>query len=257
VNTRLKTSGVLSPDATIMVGELGVAVCEHSVDSVVFTLLNRGIFAQHTVLASNERSQACKDKGNMTDSVIVIMAHQLVFQGMFMVKNFTLRHRLGKPIRGANIEANISIGFFAIFIALSIYLAAQNDASMTPSSVSSAVALFLGVIIMISSLVIAWASLKDLGDSWRVGVIEDQETQLIETGIYRFSRNPYFLAYLCIFAAYTVFLKSPILLVLSVFGFAMIHGMVRREEKYLAATHGETYLRYQQRVPRYLPRLKF
>ena len=105
---------------------------------------------------------------------------------------------------------------------------------------------------MLASLGIAAASLKDLGDSWRVGVIEDQQTELIERGIYRFSRNPYFVAYLLMFAAYTTLLESPLLLLLSLIGVAMIHSMILREERYLAKTHEAEYERYRQRVPRYL-----
>ena len=91
-----------------------------------------------------------------------------------------------------------------------------------------------------------------LKDSWRVGVLENQQTELIEDGIYRFSRNPYFLSYLIMFAAYTILLRNIILLVLSFVGFALIHAMVLKEEKYLAALHGEKYRQYQKKVPRYI-----
>ncbi|MEH6518884.1 MAG: methyltransferase [Halioglobus sp.] len=85
-----------------------------------------------------------------------------------------------------------------------------------------------------------------------MGVIDDQETELIERGVYRFSRNPYFLAYLLMFAAYTALLQSPLLLALSVIGFGMVHAMILREERYLTSKHTVDYERYRQRVPRYL-----
>jgi protein-S-isoprenylcysteine O-methyltransferase Ste14 len=113
------------------------------------------------------------------------------------------------------------------------------------------VALFIALLLMLANLAVGLASLRDLGDSWRVGVIEEQQTQLIESGIYRFTRNPYFVAYLLMFAAYTVLLQSLILLVLSFIGFGMVHAMILKEEKYLAKTHGEAYQQYRQRVPRY------
>jgi protein-S-isoprenylcysteine O-methyltransferase Ste14 len=76
----------------------------------------------------------------------------------------------------------------------------------------------------------------------------------VESGIYRYSRNPYFLAYLLMFAAYTVLLQSALLLGLSAIGFILVHSMVLREEKHLAKLHPQAYREYCQRVPRYLIR---
>ena len=188
----------------------------------------------------------------MNEPVIIIVVHQLVFQGMFFAKNFILRRRLEKQIRGKNREANVFIGFFVVFAVITLFLAYQNARSMASFSSWGTAAHVLGIILMLASVMIAWASLKDLGDSWRVGVIDEQQTTLVDTGIYGFTRNPYFLAYLTLFAAYTVFLQSWILLLLSVLGFALIHSLVRREEAYLSSHHGDSYEKYKDSVPRYL-----
>ncbi|MCX2982687.1 isoprenylcysteine carboxylmethyltransferase family protein [Halieaceae bacterium IMCC14734] len=188
----------------------------------------------------------------MNESVIIIIIHQLVYQGMFFAKNFILRRRLGRPIRGTNKEASIFIGFFLIFLGLTFFEAFQIDGGIASSSTWDIAAYSLGMILMCASVLIARASLKDLGDSWRVGVIEDQRTTLIETGIYGISRNPYFVAYLLLFAAYTVFLQSLLLLILSGIGFGLIHRLVRNEENYLSKQHGDTYQKYKKDVHRYL-----
>tara|TARA_R110002072_G_scaffold110922_1_gene238933 strand:+ start:9435 stop:9971 length:537 start_codon:yes stop_codon:yes gene_type:complete len=170
---------------------------------------------------------------------------------MFFAKNVVLRQRLGQPIRGYNLEANLSIAFFVIFIAIALWLSLGPD-SHRFTGLAGGAAQALAGLFMLASLVIAAASLKDLGESWRVGVIEEQETKLIETGVYRFSRNPYFLAYLLMFAAYITLLQSILLLVLSVIGFGMVHTMILREERYLLNKHAADYERYRNRVPRYL-----
>jgi protein-S-isoprenylcysteine O-methyltransferase Ste14 len=180
--------------------------------------------------------------------VLIVLIHQLAFQGIFIAKNILLRQKLGKPIRGRNREANLSIGFFAVFISVSILIVLFD----APSAGVELPATALACALLLLNLLIAAASLIDLGDSWRVGVLDDQQTDLIETGIYRYSRNPYFLSYLIMFAAYTILLQSIILLVLSLVGFALIHGMVLREEKYLSTMHGMKYRQYQLKVPRYL-----
>ena len=187
----------------------------------------------------------------MTSDTWLILLHQLVFQGMFFTKNILLRRRLGQPIRGYNLEANLSIAFFVIFIGVALWLS-LGPGSHRATGLAGGAAQAIAGLFMLASLGIAAASLKDLGDSWRVGVIEEQETELIETGVYRFSRNPYFLAYLLMFAAYTTLLQSLLLLVLSVIGFSMVHTMILREERYLANIHAADYEHYRQRVPRYL-----
>ena len=187
----------------------------------------------------------------MTLDTWLLLLHQLLFQGMFFTKNVLLRRRLGQPIRGFNPEANLSIVFFVIFIGVALWLSLGQDPSQTTGLADGGVQI-IASLFMLASLGISAASLKDLGDSWRVGVIEEQETELIERGVYRFSRNPYFLAYLLMFAGYTTLLKSPLLLILSLIGFGMIHNMILREERYLAKIHAVNYERYRHRVPRYL-----
>ena len=180
----------------------------------------------------------------MNTAILVILVHQLLFQAIFFGKNIYLKKKLGRPVRGHNSEATLAIAYFSVFILCAIVQAT----GASPGSTS----LLLGLLLMALSLGVAAASLYDLGDSWRVGVIENQSTQLVETGIYRFSRNPYFLSYLLLFAAYSIYLHSYLLAIMSLPGFVLIHRMVLKEEQHLALAHGDEYRRYRERVPRYL-----
>ena len=188
----------------------------------------------------------------MNRSVLIILIHQIVFQGMFIAKNVSLRRKLGMPIRGRNRETSLSIGFFGLFIIVSILLSLFDTPFGTIKLVTRTTTIVVALALLAINILVGWASLIGLRDSWRVGVLEDQQTDLIEGGIYRFSRNPYFLAYLILFAAYTVLLQNVILLFLSLVGFTMIHSMVLKEEKHLTVLHGDTYLQYRERVPRYI-----
>ncbi len=104
---------------------------------------------------------------------------------------------------------------------------------------------------MILSLTISAASLVHLKDSWRVGVLENQKTELITTGIYAYSRNPYFVSYIIMFAAYTLILQNAILLVLLLINLAFTHKMILKEEAWLQSIHRSNFLAYKHRVPRY------
>jgi protein-S-isoprenylcysteine O-methyltransferase Ste14 len=98
-----------------------------------------------------------------------------------------------------------------------------------------------------------WAQLA-MGDSWRIGVDEDERTALVTRGPFGRVRNPIFT---CMVAAVTglglltpnaVALLAPVLLTLAV----EIH--VRNvEEPYLARTHGPAYARYRARTGRFVP----
>jgi len=98
----------------------------------------------------------------------------------------------------------------------------------------------VGLGLLALNLIISAVSLMGLKDSWRVGVLEDQKTELVATGIYRFTRNPYFLSYALMFAAYTVILQNLLLVFLSICGFWLVHYMVLKEEKYLLSIHKDT-----------------
>ncbi|HIJ64419.1 MAG TPA: DUF1295 domain-containing protein [Candidatus Hydrogenedentes bacterium] len=192
----------------------------------------------------------------MSSAVLIILIHQFIFQGMFFTKNILLSRRLGTPIRGRNREANLSIAFFGCFIALSVLLGSFDAPIGTIELTSRNVAATIALALLVVNLLVGAAALIGLRDSWRVGVLENQRTDLIETGIYRFSRNPYFLAYLVMFAGYTVLLQSVVLLLLSILGFAMIHAMVLKEERHLTAQHGDRYRQYLERTPRYIINLR-
>lgn len=190
----------------------------------------------------------------MREATLVILIHQLLFQGIFFAKNIVLRRKLGRAIHGYNPEATLAIGFFAVFIGVSIWLAQTGCQWGSFALLPPWAAVAIGLALLGANMLVAAASLVQLGDSWRVGVIEGQETALVESGIYRFSRNPYFLSYLLMFGAYTVLLQNAVLLGLGGIGFILIQKMVLREEKYLATLHCDEYRQYCRRVPRYLLR---
>jgi len=188
----------------------------------------------------------------MTSLFIIILFHQIIFMGMFVVKNILTQRQAGKQIRGRNWEANFSILFFTLFISLSLFLSLQEQPMGQLIVFPPLIATSLAFIILLVNLIISILSLMDIKDSWRIGVLEDQTTQLVTSGIYGFTRNPYFVSYFLMFAGYTILLQNLILLGLSFFGFWFIHQMIKKEEDYLNSVHGTAYQSYQQKVARYL-----
>ncbi len=187
----------------------------------------------------------------MPDSFLIILFHQLIFQGMFFAKNIYLRLKTGKRIRGQNKEMIFAICFFVLFIGCSMGFCFFKNPPGTVRVLDGNISTTISFVLMLLSITIGAVSLLNMKDSWRVGVVDDQQTSLIEHGIYRFSRNPYFLSYLLILGSYPILLQNVILLALAFLGFFAIHSMVRKEEEYLLHIHGEAYLLYKEKVPRY------
>lgn len=182
----------------------------------------------------------------------IILLHQILFQGIFIYKNLFLRKKLGIEIRGRNVEALAAQVLFAGFIAVALGISLFDITFGQILIVNQDATLTIALILMVLSLGISAASLIHLKDSWRVGVLENQKTELITTGIYSYSRNPYFVSYIIMFVAYTLILQNAILLVFLFVNLAINHKMILKEEAWLQSNHGEKFLTYKQHVPRYL-----
>jgi protein-S-isoprenylcysteine O-methyltransferase Ste14 len=82
---------------------------------------------------------------------------------------------------------------------------------------------------------------------------EGRGTMLVERGPYRLTRNPIYIGMIILYFGLAIMLTSmwmlllllPVLIVLQ-------RAIVEREEVYLGARFGDTYRRYQARVPRWL-----
>ncbi len=77
-------------------------------------------------------------------------------------------------------------------------------------------------------------------------------TVLVGDGVFAWLRNPMYVGGVLILAGLAIALASDWMLVLTILLMPVIHfGVVRREERYLAARFGEPYRQYMARVPRY------
>jgi protein-S-isoprenylcysteine O-methyltransferase Ste14 len=75
---------------------------------------------------------------------------------------------------------------------------------------------------------------------------------VVQSGIYRWLRNPMYVGLLMILTGLSLALVSDWMLVLTILAAVVLHyGVVLREERYLAAKFGAAYVSYQAAVPRY------
>jgi protein-S-isoprenylcysteine O-methyltransferase Ste14 len=110
-----------------------------------------------------------------------------------------------------------------------------------------------GMALLVGGTALMAAAQLDLGASWRIGIEEGARPGLVVGGLYRFSRNPIFLAMLIALLGFTLLLPtwvSALALLGTVVG---IQRQVRDEERYLLRTYGDAYARYAAQVGRFLP----
>lgn len=91
-------------------------------------------------------------------------------------------------------------------------------------------------------------------DSWRAGIPDKDKTELVTSGIYRFSRNPAFLGFDMMYFGVLLMYCNLLTVFFTVFAVVMLHLQILQEEKYLAGVFGEEYREYRKRVFRYLGR---
>ncbi|MDD3882599.1 MAG: isoprenylcysteine carboxylmethyltransferase family protein [Eubacteriales bacterium] len=91
-------------------------------------------------------------------------------------------------------------------------------------------------------------------NSWRAGIPQNDKTELVQDGIYRWSRNPAFLGFDFMYVGVCLMFCNPANIVFSLFAIIMLHLQILQEEKYLTATFGAPYAEYRNQVFRYAGR---
>src|SRR5699024_9683904 len=102
--------------------------------------------------------------------------------------------------------------------------------------------------------VLVLVSQTAMGTSWRIGVDEEERTELVTRGIFALVRNPVFTGMGVLLAGQALVVPSAISVAdLAVF-VAAVQVQVRTiEEPYLVRTHGAAYPSYTTRTGRFVP----
>ena len=89
-------------------------------------------------------------------------------------------------------------------------------------------------------------------DSWRAGVDETQDTSIVTTGVYKYSRNPAFVGFDLLAIGMALAMPGVIVWIGAAVCLVCFHLQILEEEKFLPFLFGEEYARYRQSTPRYL-----
>jgi protein-S-isoprenylcysteine O-methyltransferase Ste14 len=133
---------------------------------------------------------------------------------------------------------------FAVSVFLFLYEAVSGRADLSP------VAMTVSACLLIASATLFTFSVSKLGASLRVG-LPNEETALVTSGVYGFSRNPIYLALFFLLGASLTYAFSWVNLAAALIAAVFHHRIVLAEEEFLAA-HFADFAAYRQKVRRYL-----
>ena len=112
----------------------------------------------------------------------------------------------------------------------------------------------IGAVIGFSGILITIVAQWQMGNSWRIGTDQKEETELISRGLYAKSRNPIYFGILLYWLGLVLTFTHPIMLACAAISYLCIEVIVRKiEEPYLLGVHGKRFSDYCAHTRRYLP----
>ncbi len=148
----------------------------------------------------------------------------------------------------------LKILYFLTVVGIIIYLTSENlYQNLLPIKIFEITALkIIGLILAYASMVWTIIAQVQMGASWRLGIDENQKTELIQNGLFKLSRHPIYLGVMI--SALSLFLVLPNVLNLIIFLMTpvVIALQARLEEEHLKKIHGEEYSNYSKSTRRWL-----
>lgn len=182
--------------------------------------------------------------------VVLALFYGIYFAKMLSQKRRGIRtHQIGRRREKKlhRVETLMSIATVGVVLAQLLSIAFGWNHMPTGARFTGFCLGLLGDLIFLTAVL-------QMKDSWRAGIPEKDKTELVTTGIYRFSRNPAFLGFDFMYLGVMLMYFNGLTLLFTLFAMVMLHLQIRQEETYLADTFGEEYRTYKTRVFRYLGR---
>ncbi len=181
------------------------------------------------------------------------------FYGVYVGKQIALRRRGIRGDRLARGEKPLSVRKLEIALLIATFTmpAVQYGSiifdnpvlpvfSATPSFVQ-----FAGAVIAFTGLLYFVMAITAMRDNWRAGIDLSSKTDMVTTGIYRFSRNPAFVGFDLMYTGITFMFPNALTIAVTVACIVLFHLQILREEKYMTEIFGTGYEKYRKRTLRY------
>ena len=110
----------------------------------------------------------------------------------------------------------------------------------------------IGISIMLLGFIICLTAQFYMRSSWRIGIDVDTQVKLITVGIFKYSRNPFFLGTFLSYLGFFLVLPNILSFTVGTVYYFMIQIQVRLEEENLNKSLGGIYENYCSNVKRWI-----
>ena len=111
---------------------------------------------------------------------------------------------------------------------------------------------YLGVFLLTCGLIIVIFATYSLGRDLIFGLSESESHSLQTTGIFKFSRHPFYIGFLLILFSSCLLTFNVINILSFIVTWIIHHQIMIKEEEYLSVKYGSEYLKYKEKVNRYI-----
>ena len=111
--------------------------------------------------------------------------------------------------------------------------------------------LYIGWGLLLLSLVLVWIAQSQMANSWRIGIDENNKTELVTNGLFAYSRNPIFLGVMIANVGLLFIIPNAFTLLILALSAVSINTQIRLEEAFLKSSHGKEYQDYLNQVRRW------
>ena len=179
---------------------------------------------------------------------IVVFGFGLVYWTGVWIQARRVRRRIGRSpnVRPRGSKEKLLWGGW--FLVVAAWLALPALLEIPPDSTAYGWAkragLGLGAFLMVAGYAGTLWCYAAMGNAWRMGISEKEETRLVTSGPYRFVRHPIYLCQVVMVAAIAVLLPSVLSLAVMAFHLCCVRLKAAEEESYLRTFLGRPYDAY-------------
>jgi len=194
---------------------------------------------------------------------VFLISYFLLYYGiLFVLNSFLVFNRTGKNpyVLGQStgavnfVEKSIKNVGIVIPVVLLTYLFSQSLYLwfIPIQSLESIYLDYTGITIMIIGFMICLTAQYYMRSSWKIGIGPEEAVRLVTDGIFRYSRNPFFLGTLLSYAGFFLILPNLATFTVGIVYFFLIQIQVRFEEENLITSLGDIYRDYFLKARRWI-----